>query len=242
MRPLGLLLCLVTAPEGAAAGVGPRTGEALTDPLPHLCCLWILHHNQILLLELDHQPPGKSLEYMGHIYSNGNTIYTPSLTSRTSTSIDTSKNQFSLQLNLVTTEDTAMYYCVWGTVRGSQCEPRHKPLCRGTLGAEVQGTLKTTRGHSAPPGGTQVPQSTETSPRGRSYFSECCNCNQTPPGLSHPLWGTVLAETPNPRASYIVQRQESGPGLVKPSQTLSLTCTVSGFSITSSYYGWIWIC
>ena len=31
----------------------------------------------------------------------------------------------------------------------------------------------------------------------------------------------------------------SGPGLVQPSQTLSLTCTVSGFSLTS--YGVSWI-
>nr|7PHS_H Chain H, Heavy chain of Fab129D3 [Lama glama] len=38
-----------------------------------------------------------------------------------------------------------------------------------------------------------------------------------------------------------VQLQESGPGLVKPSQTLSLTCTVSGGSITSRYYAWSWI-
>uniref|UniRef100_A0A8C0WIG7 Ig-like domain-containing protein n=1 Tax=Castor canadensis TaxID=51338 RepID=A0A8C0WIG7_CASCN len=38
-----------------------------------------------------------------------------------------------------------------------------------------------------------------------------------------------------------VQLQESGPGLVKPSETLSLTCTVSGYSITSGY-GWNWIC
>nr|4HS6_B Chain B, MRCT10.v362 Fab heavy chain [Homo sapiens]4HS6_H Chain H, MRCT10.v362 Fab heavy chain [Homo sapiens] len=36
-----------------------------------------------------------------------------------------------------------------------------------------------------------------------------------------------------------VQLQESGPGLVKPSETLSLTCTVSGDSITSGYWNWI---
>uniref|UniRef100_UPI00406992A4 Fab-VHCH1-1 n=1 Tax=Rattus norvegicus TaxID=10116 RepID=UPI00406992A4 len=36
-----------------------------------------------------------------------------------------------------------------------------------------------------------------------------------------------------------VQLQESGPGLVKPSETLSLTCTVSGFSLTSYYVQWI---
>nr|8EF2_H Chain H, rhMZ107-B antibody heavy chain [Macaca mulatta] len=37
-----------------------------------------------------------------------------------------------------------------------------------------------------------------------------------------------------------VQLQESGPGLVKPSETLSLTCAVSGYSISSGYY-WGWI-
>uniref|UniRef100_A0A9L0S9P4 Ig-like domain-containing protein n=1 Tax=Equus caballus TaxID=9796 RepID=A0A9L0S9P4_HORSE len=57
------------------------------------------------------QPPGKSLEYMGHIHSNGNTDYKPSFESHISISIDTSKNQFSLQLNSMTAEDTAVYYC-----------------------------------------------------------------------------------------------------------------------------------
>nr|4R7D_A Chain A, Fab Hu 15C1 Heavy chain [Homo sapiens]4R7D_C Chain C, Fab Hu 15C1 Heavy chain [Homo sapiens]4R7D_E Chain E, Fab Hu 15C1 Heavy chain [Homo sapiens]4R7D_G Chain G, Fab Hu 15C1 Heavy chain [Homo sapiens]4R7D_I Chain I, Fab Hu 15C1 Heavy chain [Homo sapiens]4R7D_K Chain K, Fab Hu 15C1 Heavy chain [Homo sapiens]4R7D_M Chain M, Fab Hu 15C1 Heavy chain [Homo sapiens]4R7D_O Chain O, Fab Hu 15C1 Heavy chain [Homo sapiens] len=37
-----------------------------------------------------------------------------------------------------------------------------------------------------------------------------------------------------------VQLQESGPGLVKPSDTLSLTCAVSGYSITGGY-SWHWI-
>nr|7SD5_H Chain H, 10-40 Heavy chain [Homo sapiens] len=38
-----------------------------------------------------------------------------------------------------------------------------------------------------------------------------------------------------------LQLQESGPGLVKPSETLSLTCTVSGGSISSSNFYWGWI-
>nr|1BEY_H Chain H, CAMPATH-1H ANTIBODY [Homo sapiens] len=36
-----------------------------------------------------------------------------------------------------------------------------------------------------------------------------------------------------------VQLQESGPGLVRPSQTLSLTCTVSGFTFTDFYMNWV---
>ncbi|EPQ13548.1 Ig heavy chain V region 1B43 [Myotis brandtii] len=62
---------------------------------------------------------------MGDICSGGDTYYSPSLKSRTSISRDTSKNQFSLQLSSITTEDTAVYYCARHTVRGSQCEPRH---------------------------------------------------------------------------------------------------------------------
>ncbi|CAJ0965921.1 unnamed protein product [Ranitomeya imitator] len=33
--------------------------------------------------------------------------------------------------------------------------------------------------------------------------------------------------------------QESGPGLVKPSQQLKLTCTVSGFELTSYQIHWV---
>uniref|UniRef100_G3MXG6 Ig-like domain-containing protein n=1 Tax=Bos taurus TaxID=9913 RepID=G3MXG6_BOVIN len=36
-----------------------------------------------------------------------------------------------------------------------------------------------------------------------------------------------------------VQLRESGPSLVKPSQTLSLTCTISGFSLSSYAVGWV---
>nr|NDP10048.1 immunoglobulin mu heavy chain [Bos taurus] len=49
----------------------------------------------------------------------------------------------------------------------------------------------------------------------------------------NPLW-TLLFVLSAPRGVLSqVQLRESGPSLVKPSQTLSLTCTVSGFSLSS---------
>nr|NDP13114.1 immunoglobulin mu heavy chain [Bos taurus] len=55
----------------------------------------------------------------------------------------------------------------------------------------------------------------------------------------NPLW-TLLFVLSAPRGVLSqVQLRESGPSLVKPSQTLSLTCTVSGFSLSSYNIGWV---
>nr|NDP18191.1 immunoglobulin gamma heavy chain [Bos taurus] len=55
----------------------------------------------------------------------------------------------------------------------------------------------------------------------------------------NPLW-TLLFVLSAPRGVLSqVQLRESGPSLVKPSQTLSLTCTVSGFLL--SYNGVVWV-
>nr|NDP11324.1 immunoglobulin mu heavy chain [Bos taurus] len=55
----------------------------------------------------------------------------------------------------------------------------------------------------------------------------------------NPLW-TLLFVLSAPRGVLSqVQLRESGPGLVKPSQTLSLTCTISGFSLSSYGVGWV---
>ncbi|KAF7466447.1 Hypothetical predicted protein [Marmota monax] len=143
MRLLGLVLCLVTAPQGILCQVQlQESGPGLVKPSQTLsltcavsgysitsgyCWSWI------------RQPPGKGLEWIGSICYNGNTYYSSTLKSRVSISRDTSKNQFSLQLSSLTTEDTATYYCARDTVRGPQCEPRHKPPA----------------GHPGPGGGTQ---------------------------------------------------------------------------------------
>nr|NDP17714.1 immunoglobulin gamma heavy chain [Bos taurus] len=55
----------------------------------------------------------------------------------------------------------------------------------------------------------------------------------------NPLW-TLLFVLSAPRGVLSqVQLRESGPSLVKPSQTLSLTCTVSGVSLSDKAVGWV---
>nr|NDP19020.1 immunoglobulin gamma heavy chain [Bos taurus] len=55
----------------------------------------------------------------------------------------------------------------------------------------------------------------------------------------NPLW-TLLFVLSAPRGVLSqVQLRESGPSLVKPSQTLSLTCTVSGFSLEDCAVDWV---
>nr|NDP12810.1 immunoglobulin mu heavy chain [Bos taurus] len=54
----------------------------------------------------------------------------------------------------------------------------------------------------------------------------------------NPLW-TLLFVLSAPRGVLSqISLRESGPSLVKPSQTLSLTCTISGFSLSN--YALIW--
>nr|NDP17834.1 immunoglobulin gamma heavy chain [Bos taurus] len=55
----------------------------------------------------------------------------------------------------------------------------------------------------------------------------------------NPLW-TLLFVLSAPRGVLSqVQLRESGPSLVKPSQTLSLTCTASGFSLSDKAVAWV---
>ncbi|KAJ8780173.1 hypothetical protein J1605_011776 [Eschrichtius robustus] len=158
MRLWGLLLCLVTDSQMQLQ----KSGRGLVNPQQTLSLPCAVSGFSITTSSYYwswiRQPPGKGQEWMQDIEYDGSTYYSPSLKSCTPISRDTSKNQFSLQLSSVTTEDTAMYYCARDTGRGS-----------------------------------------------------------------------VLSQ---------MLVQVSGPGLLK---TLSLTCSVSGFSITNSADCWDWI-
>ncbi|GAB2765474.1 hypothetical protein GCM10027174_46250 [Salinifilum aidingensis] len=98
------------------------------------------------------QSPGKGLEWIGSIYSTGNTKYNPSLQSRVTVSADTSKSQVSLRLASVTATDTAVYFCarrgvsswfdVWGQgtlVSVSSASTKGPSVTSGQAGQEVGG-------------------------------------------------------------------------------------------------------
>ena len=113
------------------AGVGPRTGEALADRLPHMCCLWLLYHMVMVGAgSTRHQGRGQS---GWEAYTIRVTLTTAPPSRATSPSAETSKNQFSLQLSSVTTEDTALCCCARDTVRRRQCEPRHHTPSGGSM-------------------------------------------------------------------------------------------------------------
>uniref|UniRef100_UPI003A5C8A6B Heavy chain of Ab1 n=1 Tax=Mus musculus TaxID=10090 RepID=UPI003A5C8A6B len=57
------------------------------------------------------QSPGKGLEWLGVIWSGGNTDYDAAFISRLSIRKDNSKNQVFFKMNSLQADDTAIYYC-----------------------------------------------------------------------------------------------------------------------------------
>uniref|UniRef100_A0ACB8EX88 Uncharacterized protein n=1 Tax=Sphaerodactylus townsendi TaxID=933632 RepID=A0ACB8EX88_9SAUR len=111
------LFALVAIPRQAFSDVqlvssGPETlrpGQNL-----HLVCK-VTGFSDYYTWHWIRQPPGKGLEWVAYIFPfDGSKDYASSLQSRATISADTSKNQFSLQLNSLTAADSAVYFCARG--------------------------------------------------------------------------------------------------------------------------------
>nr|NDP19447.1 immunoglobulin gamma heavy chain [Bos taurus] len=114
MNPLWTLLFVLSAPRGVLSQVQLReSGPSLVKPSQTLSLTCTVSGFSLSSYGVAwvRQAPGKALECLGGIGSAGNIDYNRALTSRLSITKDNSKNQLSLSLSSVTTEDTATYYC-----------------------------------------------------------------------------------------------------------------------------------
>nr|NDP06729.1 immunoglobulin mu heavy chain [Bos taurus] len=117
MNPLWTLLFVLSAPRGVLSQVQLReSGPSLVKPSQTLSLTCTVSGFSLSRYAVGwvRQAPGKALECLGGIDSDGVTGYNPALTSRLSITKDSSKSQVSLTLSSVTTEDTATYYCAKG--------------------------------------------------------------------------------------------------------------------------------
>nr|NDP08666.1 immunoglobulin mu heavy chain [Bos taurus] len=114
MNPLWTLLFVLSAPRGVLSQVQLReSGPSLVKPSQTLSLTCTVSGFSLSSYAVGwvRQAPGKALECIGHLSSNGALAYNPALKSRLSITRDNSQTQVSLSLNSVTTEDTATYYC-----------------------------------------------------------------------------------------------------------------------------------
>jgi immunoglobulin heavy chain len=89
------------------------------------------------------QAPAKGLEWVGFSRNKAKsytTEYNASVKGRFTISRDNDKSMLYLQMNSLSAEDMAVYYCARDTMDKLQLEPRHKlPCCEG---------IKTSRGRA----------------------------------------------------------------------------------------------
>nr|NDP14209.1 immunoglobulin mu heavy chain [Bos taurus] len=124
MNPLWTLLFVLSAPRGVLSQVQLReSGPSLVKPSQTLSLTCTVSGFSLSSYAVGwvRQIPGKALECLGGIYSDGRTIYNPALKSRLSITKDNSKSQVSLSLSSVTAEDTATYYCAKWELTADGC-------------------------------------------------------------------------------------------------------------------------
>nr|NDP07568.1 immunoglobulin mu heavy chain [Bos taurus] len=114
MNPLWTLLFVLSAPRGVLSQVQLReSGPSLVKPSQTLSLTCTVSGFSLSSYGVSwvRQAPGKALECVGSINTGGGVDRSQALGSRLSMRKDNSKNQVSLSLSSVTSDDTATYYC-----------------------------------------------------------------------------------------------------------------------------------
>nr|NDP18438.1 immunoglobulin gamma heavy chain [Bos taurus]NDP18567.1 immunoglobulin gamma heavy chain [Bos taurus] len=117
MNPLWTLLFVLSAPRGVLSQVQLReSGPSLVKPSQTLsltCTVsgFSLSDNSVSWAR---QAQGRTLQWLGIQWDDGDTDFHPALKSRLSITKDDSKSQVSLTLNSVTSDDSATYHCFSG--------------------------------------------------------------------------------------------------------------------------------
>nr|NDP17780.1 immunoglobulin gamma heavy chain [Bos taurus] len=136
MNPLWTLLFVLSAPRGLLSQVQLReSGPSLVKPSQTLSLTCTISGFSLSDKAVGwvRQAPGKALEWLGSVDTEGIMRYNPGLKSRLSITKDNSKSQVSLSVSSVTTEDSATYYCstLYQKTRASQSCPDGKSYCSG---------------------------------------------------------------------------------------------------------------
>nr|NDP12560.1 immunoglobulin mu heavy chain [Bos taurus] len=126
MNPLWTLLFVLSAPRGVLSQVQLReSGPSLVKPSQTLSLTCMISGFSLSSYTVGwvRQAPGKALEWVGGVTGGGGTCLNAALKSRLTITKDSSKNQVSLSVGSVTSEDTATYYCAkWIYNIASSCD------------------------------------------------------------------------------------------------------------------------
>ncbi|DAA28010.1 TPA: hypothetical protein BOS_54 [Bos taurus] len=226
MRLWGLLLCLVTGPQGVLSQV--QLQESGPELIKSSQTLSLTCAGSGYSITSDYgrnwirQAPGKGLEQMGCMYYNGDTYYSPSIKSHTSICRDTPKNQFSLQLSSVPTEDTAMCYLARNTALSLDiwcklAKSTGEALCDSAVRLSTAGPVNELASGQQWPAITTVRM---RDPWGHTPWFVGYNSTNIQV-FKCALPGTVGAE------------------LRKPGASVKVSCKASGYTFTNYYMHWV---